>query len=94
MNASTKPKSASASVNAMPRNIVVRTMPADLGLARHRGDGVADHDADADARADGGAAVHDASTDGLETGLELTGLLDCEEQSKDLTQHLSSFAGS
>ena len=28
--------SASASAKAMPRNIVVRTMPADLGLARHR----------------------------------------------------------
>ena len=31
MNARTKPKSASASVNAMPRNIVVRTVPADSG---------------------------------------------------------------
>ena len=31
MNASTNPKSASASVNAMPRNMVVRTMPADSG---------------------------------------------------------------
>ena len=59
-----------------------------FGLAGHRGDGVADHDADADARADGRAAVDDASTDGLETGRELTGLLDCEEQSNDLTQHL------
>src|SRR5262245_37293014 len=31
MNASTNPNSASASVNAMPRNIVVRTVPADSG---------------------------------------------------------------
>ena len=31
MNARTKPNSASASVNAMPRNIVVRTVPADSG---------------------------------------------------------------
>ncbi len=31
MKARTKPKSASASVNAMPRNIVVRTVPADSG---------------------------------------------------------------
>src|SRR4051812_6757851 len=31
MNARTKPKSASASVNAIPRNIVVRTVPADSG---------------------------------------------------------------
>ena len=31
MNASTKPNSASASVNAIPRNIVVRTVPADSG---------------------------------------------------------------
>ena len=31
MNASTNPNSASASVNAMPKNIVVRTMPADSG---------------------------------------------------------------
>src|SRR5215831_17584630 len=34
-----------------------------LGLARHRGDGVADHEADADAGADGSGAVDDASTD-------------------------------
>jgi hypothetical protein len=45
MNASTNPKSASASVNAIPRNIVVRTVPA-AGLLRHQ-DGVADHDPDA-----------------------------------------------
>ena len=31
MKARTKPKSASASVKAMPRNMVVRTMPADSG---------------------------------------------------------------
>jgi hypothetical protein len=31
MNARTKPNSASASVNAIPRNIVVRTVPADSG---------------------------------------------------------------
>ena len=31
-----------------------------LGLAGHRGDGVAHHDADADAGADGRAAVDDA----------------------------------
>src|SRR5262245_54226073 len=31
MNDNTKPNSASASVNAMPRNIVVRTVPADSG---------------------------------------------------------------
>ena len=75
MNASTNPKSASASVNAMPRNIVVRTVPADFGLPRHRGDGVADHEADADAGTDGGAAVDDPTADGGETRLQLTRLL-------------------
>ena len=54
MNASTNPKSASASVNAMPRNMVVRTVP------------------DADAGADGGAAVDDPTADGGETRLQLT----------------------
>ena len=34
--ASTKPNSASASVNAMPRNIVVRTVPADSGWRASR----------------------------------------------------------
>src|SRR5260370_27637342 len=34
-----------------------------LGLARHGGDRVTDHQTDADAGADGGAAVDDASTD-------------------------------
>ena len=38
-----------------------------LGLAGHGGDGVADHEADADAGADGGAAVDDAGADGRET---------------------------
>ena len=46
-----------------------------LGLAGHGRDGVADHDADADARADGRGAVDDAGTDRLETVLQLSGLL-------------------
>ena len=67
-------------MNAIPRNIVVRTVPGHLGLAGHRGDGVADHDADADARADGRGAVDDAGTDRLETVLQLAGLLGGEEE--------------
>src|SRR5712692_5485327 len=50
-----------------------------LGLARHGLDRVADDEADADARADGRGAVHDARADRLETGLELTGLLGGEK---------------
>ena len=46
-----------------------------LGLAGHRGDGVAHHDADADARADGGGTVDDAGTDGLEAVFQLSSLL-------------------
>ena len=46
-----------------------------LGLAGHGRDGVADHDADADAGADGGAAVDDAATDGREAVDELARLL-------------------
>ena len=46
-----------------------------LGLARHRGDGVADHEADADAGADRGAAVDDAAADCGQTRLELAGIL-------------------
>ena len=38
-----------------------------LGLAGHRGDRVTDDQTDADAGADGGAAVDDASTDGRQT---------------------------
>ena len=62
---------ASASVKAMPRNMVVRTMPAALGLAGHGRDGVAHHDADADAGADGGGAVADAGADGAQAVEEL-----------------------
>src|SRR4051794_33321184 len=46
-----------------------------LGLAGHGGDGVADDDADADARPDGGAAIDDASAHGGQPGDELTGVL-------------------
>src|SRR5712692_6567302 len=46
-----------------------------LGLTGHALDGAGDHEADTDARADGGRAVDDAGADGLQTGLELTGLL-------------------
>src|SRR5687768_11782159 len=47
-----------------------------LGLAGHGADGVADDEADADAGADGSAAVDDASTDGGEALDELAfGLL-------------------
>src|SRR6478609_6226016 len=45
-----------------------------LGLAGHRLDRVADHEADAR------GAVHDAGTDRLQTRLELTGLLGGEEK--------------
>src|SRR4029079_16684472 len=38
-----------------------------LRLTRHGGDGVAHHEPDADAGADGGGAVDDASTDGGQT---------------------------
>src|SRR5436190_20427908 len=51
-----------------------------LGLAGHGGDGVADDDADADARPDGGAAVDDASADSRETLLELARVLGCQHQ--------------
>src|SRR4051794_39544666 len=37
-----------------------------LGLAGHRRDGVADHDADAEARTEGGGAAADPGTDGTE----------------------------
>ena len=57
----------------------MRIVPCHLGLAGHGLDGVADDEADADARADGRGAVDDAGTDGLQTGLELTGLLGGEE---------------
>ena len=50
-----------------------------LGLAGHGRDGVADHEADADAGADGRGAVDDAGTDRLQTGLELAGLLGGEQ---------------
>src|SRR3954468_1784102 len=46
-----------------------------LRLTGHRGDGVADDDADADARTDGGAAVHDAATDRGQSLDELAGVL-------------------
>jgi hypothetical protein len=63
MKARTKPNSAIASTKAMPRNIVVRTMPACLGLTGHRLDGLADEEADADARADGAEAEDEAVPD-------------------------------
>jgi hypothetical protein len=46
-----------------------------LRLAGHRGDGVANDDADADARANGRGTVDDAGTDGLEAVLQLSSLL-------------------
>ena len=46
-----------------------------LGLASHGGDGVADDEADADARADGGAAVDDAGADDLEAFVDVGRLL-------------------
>ena len=75
MKERTKPKRARASVKAMPRNMVVRTMPAASGWRAMARDGVADDDADADAGADGGAAVDDAAADGGEAGDELAGVL-------------------
>ena len=51
-----------------------------LGLAGHRLDRVADHEADADAGADGRGAVHDAGTDGLQTVLDFARLRGSEEQ--------------
>ena len=60
MKNSTKPMSASASVNAIPRNMVVLTMPAASGcraIALIAGD----HEADADAWADRCKAVANQS---------------------------------
>ena len=71
--------SASASANAMPRNIVVRTVRLHLGLARHRLDGVADDEADADARADGREAVADGPEAALQLVGPIGGLCLCEE---------------
>src|SRR5262249_2944070 len=53
-----------------------------FGLAGHRGDGVAHHDADADAGADGRAAVDDAPTDGREALLQFARILGCEDEVK------------
>src|SRR4051794_27413120 len=44
-----------------------------LRLARHRRDGVADDEPDADAGADGGAAVDDATADRGESGRDVRG---------------------
>ena len=46
-----------------------------LGLAGHGSDGVTHHDADADARPDGGAAIDDAAADGGEPFDELAWIL-------------------
>src|SRR5205085_1494186 len=53
-----------------------------LGLAGHGRDRVADHEADADAGADGRAAVDDAATDGREALLELAGVLRSEKRNR------------
>src|SRR4051794_10498980 len=50
-----------------------------LGLAGHALDRAGDHEADADAGTDGRGAVDDTGADGLQAGLELTGLLGGEE---------------
>ena len=75
MNARTNPNRASASVKAMPRNMVVRTMPADSGCLAIAVMALADDEADADAGADRGAAIDDASADGREARLELARVL-------------------
>ena len=46
-----------------------------LGLAGYALDRAGDHEADADARADGRGAVEYTGNEGLQTGLELTGAL-------------------
>src|SRR5205807_7224088 len=51
-----------------------------LRLTRHGGDRVTDHQTDADAGADGGAAVDDASTDGGQTLGGVGGRLGEEEE--------------
>ena len=69
-------------MNAMPRNIVVRTVPADSGWRAHRGDGVTDDETDADAGADGGATVDDAASDCGQALLELSRVLRRENKMK------------
>src|SRR4051812_16606553 len=58
-----------------------------LGLARHGGDRVADDQADADAGADGGAAVDDASTD---RGQPLGGVGSCLGEEEMEQSHVGS----
>ena len=58
---------------------MVRILTGHLGLARHRGDGVTDHDADADAGADGGGTVRDTGTNGLQARFQFAGLLGGDE---------------
>ena len=53
-----------------------------LGLTGHRRDGVADDDADADAGADGRAAVGNASTDGRKTLDEFASVLGTEDRQR------------
>ena len=59
---------------------MVRIVPCISGWRAMPWIALGDHEADTDARADGGRAVDDTGADGLQTGLELTGLLGGEEQ--------------
>ena len=87
MNARTNPNSASASVNAMPRNIVVRTVPADSGWRAMAVIALPTTKTDADAGADGGAAVDDASTD---RGQPLGGVGSCLGEEEMEQSHVGS----
>ena len=69
-------------MNAMPRNIVVRTVPADSGWRAIAVMALPTIETDADAGSDRGAAVDDAAADSGQALLELSRVLRRENEMK------------